>query len=126
MQVREDIFAKIARNVQDGFWATQPCRWREGEQATKDCLYFVIIGGVHLYIWDAKWNCTFQGGKFVNCFVNYVIQNDKVGPNNKDAFQVKSVLFYVRKTKTDISFDIWTLQKSSVRDAMEEYLKPER
>merc|ERR1719477_122742 len=34
-----------------------------------------------------------KGGNFVNCFVNYVIQNDK---------------------------------KSSVRDAMEEYLKPER
>ena len=38
----------------------------------------------------------------------------------------KVFFFYVRKTKTDISFDIWTLQKSSVRDAMEEYLKPER
>merc|ERR1711962_165207 len=40
-----------------------------------------------------------KGGNFVNCFVNYVIQNDMVGPNNKHA-----------------------LQKSSVRDAMEEYL----
>ena len=39
-------------------------------------------------------------------------------------FQVKNLLFYFRKARTDISIDILTLQKSSVRDAVEEYLKP--
>ena len=81
---------------------------------------------VSVYFWDAKWNYTSQGGNLVNCFVNYVSQNDKVGPNNKDEFQVKITLTLFQENKNRHIYWHFALQKSSGRATVGEYLKPER
>ena len=89
-------------------------------------LWFLMVS---VYFWDAKWNYTFQGGNFVNCFVNYVSQNDKVGPNKNNKRWIpgqKCSEFISEKNKKRHIYWHFALQKTSVRDAVEEYLKPER